>query len=197
MLLNNAPCLSVRRVLYTLKMAFHYRAQLKRYRHEAQYHLRSVLDLDLKRLKAEGITVLVLDFDGVLASHGEDRVEGDLEPWLDQCLQVFGSNHVFILSNLPTKTRALYFQQHFPGIIWVQVLCKKPYPDGLLAILKETGAPKHAILLIDDRLLTGILAAVIVGVRALWVVDPLIDIRKRPFQEGLFILLRWFERQLF
>lgn len=184
----------LQRFRYTLKMLWRYRTTLATYRHDSLLHTTSVMELKPSTLKSRGIRILALDFDGVLASHGETLVEKEIQPWLQDCLTVFGHGNLFILSNKPTEARLQYFNQFFPGIIFVKAKRKKPYPDGLLEILalkKET--QPEALLMVDDRLFTGILAAIIANTRACYITQPIISLIKRPFHELFFMGLRALE----
>jgi|WetSurMetagenome_2_1015567.scaffolds.fasta_scaffold29045_3 uncharacterized protein len=154
-----------------------------------------VCHIDLKNLQNQGVTTLVLDFDGVLAAHGETFPHPDAEQWLMQSIEIFGKEHVFILSNNPFQARQDYFKKlniHF--IISVR---KKPYPDGLLEIARQTRQDKQQIVLIDDRLLTGILSTCLAQTRGILITQPYQEFTRRPFQESFFNFLRFLEQQLF
>lgn len=185
----------VSRIFYAVKMAWRYRARLKRYQKDPNLQIENVLQLDPKRLKFEGIAVLVLDLDGVLVAYGEETLDPQISKWLNSCLDTFGLGQVFILSNKPTQARAQLFMAL--GIDFIQVLRKKPYPDGLIKILAQTKTAASTLLLIDDRLLTGILAAEIAGVKARWITKPYVNLKIRPWSECYFIALRAIERSLF
>lgn len=179
-----------KRVFFTLQMAWRYRQSLKAYVHDSTLQLGDICDLEVLRLKAQGIQALVLDFDGVLATHGETVPDLRLSDWLNLCVRTLGEGHVFILTNKPTQARERYFLKHFPGIVFIQANRKKPYPDGLLQVMQDTRMDAQALLVVDDRLLTGILAAVLVGAKGLWVINPRISFRKRPLIESFFWVLR-------
>jgi putative phosphatase len=180
----------IRRIFFTLEMAFRHRAALKQYAHDPALQLRDVRDLSISVLKTTGIRVLVLDFDGVLASHGETAPDNELFDWLNSCVQFLGKDRVFILSNKPTEARFKYFEQHFPGIVFMPVQRKKPYPDGLLQVLARTKVEAQSLLMVDDRLFTGILAAILAGTKAYWLIHPRTNFRKRPLTESYFWLLK-------
>ena len=182
------------RIIYGVRMGWRHRHRLKPYRHDSELQTDTILQLDPKKLKADGIKVLAIDFDGVLASHGEEGLEKNIVEWLILSRSVFGPGKIFILSNKPTRNRAELFASH--GIELIRPTRKKPYPDGLHHILQRTKVAPEELLLIDDRLLTGILAAKIVGVQAIWVMKPFVNFAKRPLTEIFFVLLRNFERQL-
>lgn len=182
------------RAFYGLRMGWIHRHRLMPYRNDPTLQIETILDLKPELLKAEGIKVLAIDFDGVLASHGEESLEQNIVRWLKEGRDVFGTNNIFILTNKPTHHRTEMFAAH--GIQLIQTKRKKPYPDGIQQILSQTGITPSELMLIDDRLLTGILAAKIVGVQAKWVTKPFINLSKRPLTESFFIVLRGLERQL-
>ena len=71
---------------------------------------------------------------------------------------------------------------------------KKPYPDGLNKTGELTGVPLSSILMVDDRLLTGCLAALAAGARPCYIRHPYADFTYRPFAELFFRMLRVIER---
>jgi predicted HAD superfamily phosphohydrolase YqeG len=73
---------------------------------------------------------------------------------------------------------------------------KKPYPDGLQKIMALTGQPANALMLVDDRLLTGGLAASIANVPVTYITRPYVSLSKRPVKEFFFMILRFLERNM-
>ncbi|ALG67002.2 YqeG family HAD IIIA-type phosphatase [Beggiatoa leptomitoformis] len=185
----------LKRVHYSFAMLRHYRHALAHI-NTPQHSIKRVTDISPVGLRESGITVLVLDFDGVLASHGEKHPLRELTHWLDECVTVFGAERVFILSNKPLPSRIAYFQQHHVGVRCIKEVRKKPYPDGLETIIKLTGEPATQIMLVDDRLLTGALAGCIAQVQVTYISKPYINLSKRPVQELFFLSLRVAERRL-
>lgn len=149
-----------------------------------------------EELAAGGATVLVLDFDGVLAPHGTRAPLPDVEVWLGRCAAVFGEERIFILSNRPDPARAAWFRQSFPGFRFISGVRKKPYPDGLLRIRELSGAAPDQVVLLDDRLLTGVLAACLAGCGVVYITDPYVSLAGNPCVEGFFMLLRFLERRV-
>lgn len=184
----------ITRILYALTMAFKYRESLRAYRHDKTLQSPSILECDPLVLQAQGIKILALDFDGVLASHGAMEINVNISHWLKQCVRIFGPGHVFIVTNKPSKQRADYFANNFSGVEFIFPKRKKPYPDSLLSILQKTGVKPQELFVVDDRLLTGILALIIAGVRGCYITQPVIDLRQRPFAELFIMALRLFER---
>lgn len=157
----------------------------------------TVHDCDLQDLRDRGIDVIIFDFDGVLAAHGDIEPQADTLTVLQHSLSVFGDNHVFILSNKPLKAREQFFQKHLPAIQFIYAKRKKPYPDGLLQICETAGCEPKQAALIDDRLLTGGLATCIAGTKMIYINKPLQNFRKRFVAESFFQCLRVFERLFF
>ncbi len=177
-------------------MAWRYRKALGAYKRSSRLQIKEVLTLDPVALQEKGIKVIVLDLDGVLAAHGENCLSPAIGSWINLCVQTFGIGKVFILSNQATKIRARYFAQNFKGVVFIVPARKKPYPDGILQVLQSTKVTGSAVLVIDDRLLTGILAALLTNTAGYYVVKPFICWRKRPIRESFFVMLRSIERLL-
>jgi hypothetical protein len=156
----------------------------------------SIVNLDPVRLTGGGITALALDFDGVLAPHGFTAPLPGAQEWLTRCSAVFGADRIFILSNKPTEARNAWFRDNFPEIRFISGVRKKPYPDGLKKAGELARVPLSAIMMVDDRLLTGCLAALIAGACPLYIRRPCISFRHRPLAELFFMLLRAVERFL-
>lgn len=184
----------ITRIVYALIMAFKHRKTLHAYRHNPALQCPSILGLDPITLRADGIKIIALDFDGVLASHGEGEIGPEISHWLGQCIQVFGAGHVFIVTNKPSEQRADYFAKNFRDAEFIFPKRKKPYPDSILFILDKTQVKPSELLVVDDRLLTGILATIIAGVRGCYITEPIIDLRGRTIAELCIMGLRLFER---
>ncbi len=184
------------RFFFAIQMGYRYRQALTQI-YRATPRRRQLCQLSPIELKQQGITVLVLDFDGVLAAHGESQPAKEIRPWLQACIQCFGANHVFVLSNKPLASRIAHFNCHYQGVRYITTVRKKPYPDGLKTIMNLTGQSSHQVMLIDDRLLTGVLAACLANVSVAYITCPYVQLSKRPLPEMFFIVLRFLERYLF
>ncbi len=173
-----------------------------RFRHQLATLLRETPDnncigtINPETLKTGGIKALALDFDGVLAHHGAPFPIPEAIEWLKRCEAVFGGEMIFILSNKPTEGRRQWFAEHFPKFRFISGVRKKPYPDGLNKTGELAGVPLPNILMVDDRLLTGCLAALAAGARPCYIRRPYSSINHRPFAELFFMALRWSERLL-
>ncbi len=185
----------LKRILFTLRMLHQNRHALAKIYKTNPRH-RQLHQISPATFKLKGITVLVLDFDGVLAAHGEPFPVQELQAWLRECINTFGSTQVFVLSNKPLQSRITYFNHHYAGVRYIADVKKKPYPDGIQKIIALTGQPPSAVMLVDDRLFTGCLAACIAGIPVTYITRPYIRLSKRPIQELFFMTLRFLERHL-
>jgi predicted HAD superfamily phosphohydrolase YqeG len=154
----------------------------------------SILEFDPQVLHSSGIVALALDFDGVLAHHGAPAPIPEAIIWMKRCEAVFGGDRIFILSNKPTEGRRQWFAEHFPAMRFISGVRKKPYPDGIAKTAELAGVPLTSILMVDDRLLTGCLAALLAGARPCYIRNPYASFRHRPAAELFFRLLRMGER---
>ena len=173
-------------------MSYHYRHALATIYLNTPTRL-STTEVSLQQLHQQGIKVLVLDFDGVLAAHGEVEPSTDILHWLQLSIHQF--EHVFLLSNKPFHRRLDYFKHKYPHIYCITHVAKKPYPEGLDKIKTLTGKQANEIALVDDRLLTGVLATCIAQTQVVYITLPYKNIKKRPLAELFFIALRFIERR--
>jgi HAD superfamily phosphatase (TIGR01668 family) len=180
-------------ILAGVSLGILHRRDLLRLMRETPENTR-ILSLDPEALKASGITALALDFDGVLANHGAPAPLPDAIEWMKRCETVFGGDRIFILSNKPTEGRRTWFAEHFPALRFIAGVRKKPFPDGLNKTSELAGVPLSQILMVDDRLLTGCLAAINAGSRPCYIRNPYISFDHRPLAELFFYLLRAGER---
>lgn len=180
-------------ILKGFTVGFRHRQELARLLN-ATPHDRSILTADPQSLRADGIEVLALDFDGVLSPHGCAAPIPPAEEWLNRCVGVFGGDRLFILSNKPTPERKQWFDRHFPAIRFISGVRKKPFPDGLKKIGELARVPLSSILMVDDRLLTGCLAAIAAGARPCYIREPFVSFRHNTVAEAFFMLLRIAER---
>jgi predicted HAD superfamily phosphohydrolase YqeG len=185
--------LPIAHILAGFSLGFHHRRALRQLLDSTPVNT-DILGLDPGELQLSGISVLALDFDGVLAAHGEPAPLPEAIAWMKRCESVFGGDKIFILSNKPTDERRQWFAENFPAIRFISGVRKKPYPDGLNKTGELAGVPLSSVLMIDDRLLTGCLAAVTAGARPCYIRRPYVAFNHRPVAELFFRLLRMGER---
>lgn len=155
-----------------------------------------LLDLQPEVCVQNGIKALALDFDGVLAPHGAACPLPETEAWLQCAVAVCGEERIVILSNRPEEGRIAWFKERFPGVRFIAGVRKKPYPDGLEKTGELLGVPLSTILMVDDRLLTGCLAAICAGSVPYYIRSPYRDFRRETVHELVFAGLRKLERLL-
>ncbi len=177
------------RLFYSLHHAFAHRRCLA-----TVSTAKTICDIDVNSLKNQDIKIIVLDFDGVLAAHGETFPQSDAEQWLIKCIAIFGKDRVFILSNNPFAERQRYFEEL--GIRFITGFKKKPYPDGLNFIISQLNENKEKIVLIDDRLLTGILATCLAQTQGILITQPYCNFSRHFIKESFFSVLRFAEHFL-
>lgn len=185
------------RYLYTIINMFHHYDTLTNLAKNKNRIFKQITDITINDLTNLSISVLALDFDGVLNSHGEDYPKLEVIVWLHQIQEHFLPDNIFILSNKPSAARQQFFEEHFPGIRFIKGVRKKPYPDGLEAIFKLKNLSlkqRQQVALIDDRLLTGMLATCIAGCQGLYIDSPYTQFKVRPIEESFFQMLRYWER---
>ncbi|NTV51126.1 MAG: hypothetical protein HGB32_11825 [Geobacteraceae bacterium] len=180
-------------ILAGFRLGFRHRSKLRHLLDNTALNS-SILELEPKALQSSGIAVLALDFDGVLASHGAPVPLPEAIAWMKRCEAVFGGDRIFILSNKPTEGRRQWFAENFPAMRFISGVRKKPYPDGLEKTGELAGVPLSSIMMVDDRLLTGCLAALVAGTLPCYIRHPYICFRFRPFAELFFWKLRIMER---
>jgi predicted HAD superfamily phosphohydrolase YqeG len=174
-------------------LGFHHRRALRNLL-DSTPHDCSILTLDPVSLQASGVQALALDFDGVLAHHGAPTPLHEAITWMKRSETVFGGDNIFILSNKPTEGRRRWFAEQFPAMRFISGVRKKPYPDGVNKTSELAGVPASSILMVDDRLLTGCLAALLAGARPCYIRNPYTSYSHRPVAELFFRLLRMGER---
>ena len=180
-------------ILAGFSLGFHYRRELRELLDRTPQNT-NILTLDLQELRTSGIVALALDFDGVLAGHGFPEPLPEAVDWMRRCETVFGADKIFILSNKPTEGRRQWFAEQFPAIRYISGVRKKPYPDGLIKTAELAHVPPSTILMVDDRLLTGCLAALVAGSQPCYIRCPSVAYGHRPAAELFFRLLRSGER---
>ena len=183
-------------IKYFLINAFKFRNELFQIIEQTDHKLQ-LIDVDPNVLIKNGIKkILILDFDGVMAAHGKKRPDRSVIKWLKEAIECFDQNKIFILSNALTKERKTYFLNNYPEIHLIDATNKKPYPDGILRILEIAKSNPNEAIIIDDRILTGILAGHIAGIQTIYIRNPLTDMSNNLDDELFFAVSRCLEKYL-
>ncbi len=145
------------------------------------------------RLIHGGYKVVLLDFDGVLAPHGQSQPVCESLQALKN-LQLSTEISFYVLSNKPTVERKQFFEENFKNIKFIVCKRKKPYPDSIVEVIENEKVLPEQVAIVDDRLLTGLLAAELAGADFFFLSKPLTDYRGSPFTEIFFSVMRRLER---
>jgi len=181
------------RSIYALQQFIKHKNKLKIYLNTTELSSRHITKIMPDILEKFTINVLVLDYDGVLAPHGKNAINDEILKWIKEVCAHSNIQAVYVLSNKPSHDRQGYLKEVLPSVKFIWPTRKKPYPDGLNVISQQENVAPTNMMIVDDRLMTGILAGVIFGCRAMYVEHPLIDWRNW-ISEAWFCTLRCFER---
>ena len=153
--------------------------------HPDRYFARiSAIDVQ-KDLLGCGITHALLDMDNTLVSRASGDVPSDVRNWLSHARNAGVS--FCIVSNNWHDTPRIHGREL--GIPVVAKACK-PLPHGLLAARAAIGARSNDTVVIGDQLLTDVMGAHMLGMKA-YLVAPLseVDLRHtnalKPLREAL------------
>jgi len=178
--------------VYRCKSALH------KFIHSREKSASSILDLDIKHLKQKGIKNIILDFDGVISAHNKEKPDKKVKLWLHNAIKTFGHKHIFVLSNNKNSNRLKYFNKHFPKLVFSENKYYKPYPYDIYKLIKKFNIKNLTnIILIDDRLLTGILLSLTVGINSLYIFKPVSDLKKNSIKEFYISFLRKLDLLIF
>lgn len=179
---------------FAIAQGWAHRKRLKSFLTDPEKRIKALEEITPERLDKANIAILVLDFDGVLAGHDAPQPLPEVTKWLTNLSQNIGEQRIAILTNKPKAVRIAYFAKHFPSIAFIYGVKKKPYPDGLLEIANYKGVPPHRLALVDDRLLTGMLATCVAYTQGWYFCNPYHQYRRHFFKEVFFSVLRGLER---
>jgi len=154
----------------------------------------STTEISIDMLKQTGASIVVLDYDGVLAPHGVNELSSDMINWIILIITEFSEANIYILTNKPKTSRCAYLRTIFPNIRFITGKKKKPFPHGLMALKNMADCKISDIVLLDDRLLTGGLATCIAGTKFIYIKKPLVSLAHNYIAEVFFIVLRYMER---
>lgn len=185
---KSRACRVVKRIRFAILQARLQKACLKQYL-EPFFQCQQLIELTPERLRSFSVKLIALDFDGVLAAHGEAEVRSEVRVWMERV-----GLPLVVLSNKPNRQRIELLKKQLPAVEFIQGFRKKPYPDGLLSLMAARQLRPDQVLMIDDRILTGLLAACIAGCRGIIVLSPYRRLLKRPVVELFFECLRRAER---
>ena len=184
------------RMWFAIKKTWQFRKKLKHIRNGAPNNYDDVTKIDGTELVNAGKKGVILDFDGVLAPHGRNIIDKDVEAWLLGNIRKKNNLKFFVLSNKPMRVRENYFADVFPEVEFVSGVKKKPYPDGILKIIKDFNLAPDELVIVDDRLATGGLAGILAKIDIIYIYPPRTDVGSNIMPEIFFKFLRLAERAI-
>lgn len=188
--------LSLKRMFYAIKTAKKHKHAINKILKDPSSCAKDLCDINCSDLKKGNIKALVLDFDGVLASHGQIKLDKKTINWLKTALKIYPKT-TYILSNNPKGRRFSWLNKNFPEIHLIAGIKKKPYPDGLNVIIKHAKVKSSEVVLVDDRLLTGVLASLNAKTKIIYITEPRENLFSVFFlQECFFATLRFLEKKI-
>jgi uncharacterized protein len=151
-------------------------------------HYRTVQDIELVKLKAKGITNLLVDLDETLRKRNSDFVPEASLRWLKE-IQKQGFK-VCITSNnvMPWKTKQVADKLGLP----VTLFALKPMPFAFKHGMLQLGSTPKTTAMIGDQLFTDILGANMLGIYTI-LVAPITGAEKGLFRR----IMRWLEQKVF
>ncbi len=160
----------------------------------------SVHTLDLlcdNSLHSNGISALVLDFDGVLASTNQVEIPELIHEWLIKKvtigfpLAIHSNNNNFL-----EEKRKSYMKKNYPKVLWMSSIPKKPSPTQILKFCQQWSLEPSKCAMVDDRLYTGGKAAYYARAKFIYIDQPQINYQKNLGKEAIFQGIRYGERLL-
>lgn len=132
----------------------------------ADFHLKSVLDINKEFVEKNDVRALILDMDNTLSLHGEPAEEEGVMEWLNEMrrldvrMMVVSNNNVKRVAPLAKKLRLKFTAN---GL--------KPLTFGVERALKKMGRGRKYTLVVGDQIFTDILAGNLAGMRTV-LVEP-------------------------
>lgn len=180
------------RFFFSIYYLFKYKAFIKKQLISSNCVVSTVLDINSYFCRLFCIKFIMLDFDGVLSSHNDVNFDENVFYWLKFTYEIYGKSSLCVYSNNIFISRILFLKKI--GIVNTSIgFRKKPYPDFINNVLNNKKLLYHEIILIDDRISTGILAASIAMIRWCLVKNPYLNIKGNFFVELFYIFLRKLE----
>lgn len=132
------------------------------------FYFESIFAIDLARLQARGVRLLLADLDNTLVPYGVHTPPPEIEAWRDDLARAGIS--LFVLSNSRRPGRAQRFAQKL-GIPY-QGRAGKPKKKGYLLAMERMGCAPAETVMVGDQIFTDTLGANNAGVVPL-LVEPI------------------------
>lgn len=131
------------------------------------YHLQSLLQIDLDFLKKAGLRALVLDVDNTLTTHGNPVPAAGVLEWIGE-MRAEGLPMLIVSNNSHERV------EPFARLLGLEFVSRgaKPLPAGFRRAQERFGLPAAQIGAVGDQIFTDILGGNLAGLTTI-LVDPI------------------------
>ena len=127
-------------------------------------YLRSVHDIDLDALKAQGVDTLLMDLDNTLLPRDSGVMSEDVKEW-SAGLAGRGFKVCLVSNNWHERVKTVA-----DGLGFLLVAkAVKPLPFAFLKALKITGSSRRQAVVVGDQIFTDVLGGKLVGIKTVLV----------------------------
>lgn len=132
-------------------------------------YLGGVAEIPLDRLWELGVRGIVVDLDNTLVAYRESAVAPELAEWV-RAARRRGFGVVLVSNNWSERVAAVGLHLDVPTV----PSAMKPLPAAFLRALRVLGTPRAQTVVVGDQLLTDVLGAKLMGMRAI-LTEPLTE----------------------
>jgi HAD superfamily phosphatase (TIGR01668 family) len=130
-------------------------------------YLGGLAEIRLEGLWELGVRGIIVDLDNTLVAYRESTVAPELAQWVAQARRR-GFGVVLVSNNWSERVAAIGLHLDVPTV----PKAMKPLPAAFLRALRVIGTPRAATVVVGDQLLTDVLGAKLMGMRAI-LTEPL------------------------
>lgn len=124
----------------------------------------SIFDIDLTRLKSNGIKGIILDLDNTIIARNSPTATDDLKRWLIK-VQEQGFRACILSNNWKQRVSNVASQVELPLV----ARAAKPRKGAFKRALYVLGTEKHETVVVGDQIFTDILGGNVAGLRTILV----------------------------
>ena len=132
-------------------------------------YLGGVAEIGLERLWDLGVRGIIVDLDNTLVAYRESTVAPELADWV-RAARRRGFGVVLVSNNWSQRVAAIGLHLDVPTVPHAM----KPLPAAFLRALRVLGTPRAQTVVVGDQLLTDVLGAKLMGMRAI-LTEPLTE----------------------
>ncbi len=129
------------------------------------YYYRSVPDIDLDRLTADGIDTLFVDLDNTLLPRNSGDIPASSRAWADE-VRSRGFKVCLVSNNWHERVKGVAEQLGFELV----AKAVKPLPFAFWRALSKCGSKRSSAATVGDQIFTDVLGGKLLGMRAILVV---------------------------